>query len=102
MKEPKGPKAPSLATFQAITVALQFGATLAASVALGLVAGQWLDGQLGTNFVFTLIGVFLGLGATSVSTVRTYRGLLRRIEDEERRQATTTADDLANGDHFER
>jgi F0F1-type ATP synthase assembly protein I len=102
VKERTGPKAPRLTTIQALTVASQFGVTLSVSVALGLFAGQWLDGQLGTTVVFTFIGVFLGLGTSCVSMVRTYRVLLRRIENEEQRQATTTAEDLANGDHFER
>jgi F0F1-type ATP synthase assembly protein I len=69
-----------MTTFQALAVASQFGITLAVSVVLGYFAGHWLDDRLGTNFIFTLAGVLLGLVAASVNTVRLYRAMLRKTE----------------------
>src|SRR5918911_135707 len=56
---------PTVTTVQALAVASQFGITLAVSVVLGYLAGQWLDGRLNTGIIFTLIGVLLGLVAES-------------------------------------
>ena len=67
-------------TFQALAVASQFGITLAVSVVLGYFAGHWLDDRLGTNFIFTLVGVLLGLVAAATNTVRLYRAMLRKNE----------------------
>src|SRR5688500_13698155 len=95
------PKAPSLTTVQALTIASQFGVTLAVAVALGLFAGQWLDSRLGTAIVFTLIGVFLGLGTAVTSTVGIYRAFLRRSAASRGGGRTTESAtvSLANDDH---
>jgi ATP synthase protein I len=77
-----GPKWPGLTTAQSLAVASQFGVSLAVGVALGLVAGQWLDGQMHTGYVFTLIGVFAGLILGSSSIVVLYRATLRSSERE--------------------
>jgi ATP synthase protein I len=77
-----GPKWPGLSTAQSLAVASQFGVSLAVGVALGLVAGQWLDGQMHTGYVFTLIGVFAGLILGSSSIVVLYRATLRSSERE--------------------
>src|SRR6185437_6045053 len=58
---PTGLKWPGLTTAQSLAVASQFGLSLAVAVALGLVGGQWLDGQTHTGLLFTLIGVLTGL-----------------------------------------
>ncbi len=79
-----GGGASRITTVQALAVASQFGVTLAVSVGVGLFAGQWLDGQLHTSFVFTLIGVLLGLVLAASSTVRMYRAVLRRSASDER------------------
>lgn len=76
-----GQRPPGLSTFEALTVASQFGVTLAVAVGLGLFVGQWLDSRLGTRVVFTLIGVFLGLATAVTSTVSIYRLFLRRKEE---------------------
>jgi F0F1-type ATP synthase assembly protein I len=73
-------KGPSLSTLQALAVASQFGITLAVSVVLGIMAGQWLDGRLNTGYIFTLIGVLLGLAGAAASSVRLYKAALRRSE----------------------
>ncbi|HEY0581148.1 MAG TPA: AtpZ/AtpI family protein [Chloroflexota bacterium] len=67
-------------TFQALAVASQFGITLAVSVVLGYFGGHWLDDRLGTNFIFILVGVLLGLVAAATNTVRLYRAMLRKNE----------------------
>ena len=76
---------PGLNTFQAVTVGASFGGSLGVLVAAGVIAGQWLDSQLGTSIVFTLIGVVLGFATAVTSTVRLYQALLRRSEQEWRR-----------------
>ena len=55
---------------------------MAVSVVLGYFAGHWLDERLGTNFIFTLVGVMFGLVAAATNTVRLYRAMLRKNEAE--------------------
>jgi hypothetical protein len=42
-----------------------------------LVAARWLDGQIHTGMLFTLIGVFTGLVAGITSIVALYQATLR-------------------------
>src|SRR5437764_14080770 len=77
-----GLKRPGLTTAQSLAVASQFGVALAVGVGLGLVAGQWLDGQVQTGPLFTLIGVFAGLILGMSSIVALYRATLRSSERE--------------------
>ena len=42
---------------------LGLGTTLAVTVLVGLGAGYWLDGRLGTRPVFLLLGGAFGIGA---------------------------------------
>jgi ATP synthase protein I len=93
----KGPA--GLTTFQSLAVASQFGITLAVSVVLGVLVGQWLDNRLGTGFVFTLIGVLLGLVAAATSTVQLFRARLRQNEaDWHARTTRSVRDDPAHDD----
>ncbi len=69
---------PTVTTVQALAVASQFGITLAVSVVLGYFAGHWLDDRLNTAFIFTLIGVLLGLVGSVINTVRLYREVMRK------------------------
>ena len=73
---------PTVTTVQALAVASQFGITLAVSVVLGYLAGHWLDDRLNTGIIFSLIGVLLGLVGSVINTVRLYRALMRKLNDE--------------------
>jgi uncharacterized membrane protein YeaQ/YmgE (transglycosylase-associated protein family) len=88
---------PSVSTFQSLTVASQFGITLAVAVVLGYFAGQWLDGSLKTGIIFTLIGVLLGLVGASISTVRLYQAMLRKHELEKHAQTTESTRSATDG-----
>ena len=46
------------------------GIQFAAAIIIFLFAGQWLDGRLGTNGVFTIAGVFVGGGGAFYSLYR--------------------------------
>jgi F0F1-type ATP synthase assembly protein I len=83
----RGPKWPGLTTAQSLAVASQFGVSLAVGVGLGLLAGQWLDAQAHTGFLFTLIGVFTGLVVGITSIVALYRATLRSSELEWRAES---------------
>jgi F0F1-type ATP synthase assembly protein I len=76
------PKWPGLTTIQSLAVASQFGVSLAIGVGLGVFVGQWLDGQLHTSLVFTLIGAFAGLALAVTSIVMLFRATLRSSERE--------------------
>lgn len=73
-----GPNPPPLTPIQSLAIAGQFGVSLAIAVGLGLLVGHWLDAQLGTGIVLTLVGVLLGLVAASAGVVSVYRGALAR------------------------
>ena len=77
-----GVKWPGLTTAQSLAVASQFGVSLAVGVGLGLLAGQWLDVQVHSGLLFTLIGVIGGLVLGICSIVALYRATLRTSERE--------------------
>jgi F0F1-type ATP synthase assembly protein I len=64
-------------------VGLQF----AVAIVLFLFAGNWLDDQLGTNGLFTILGVFVGGGAAFYNMYRKITAAQRR-DDEERARAS--------------
>src|SRR5215216_3383370 len=79
---PTGLKWPGLTTAQSLAVASQFGLSLAVAVGLGLIGGQWLDGQAHTGLLFTLLGVLAGLILGVSSIVALYRATLHSSERE--------------------
>jgi len=62
-------------------VGLQF----AAAIVLFLFAGQWIDNKVGTNGLFTIVGVFVGGAAAFYNMYRKITAAQRR-DDEERKQ----------------
>ena len=77
-RSPLDPQRSTIGILQSVAVASYFGASLAISVVLGALVGQWLDGHFNTGYIFTLIGVLLGLVAATTSGVRVYQATLRR------------------------
>ena len=62
------------------------GLEIVLSVMIGLFAGRWADGRLGTEPWLTVLGFFFGLGAAIKSLVRTTRemqAITRREEQEQ-------------------
>ncbi len=57
------------------------GLELAFSILLGYLAGDWLDGRLGTAPWLTLVMVGVGAGAGFLSLYRALRRLMRDSED---------------------
>ncbi|OGO05369.1 MAG: hypothetical protein A2Y91_07690 [Chloroflexi bacterium RBG_13_54_8] len=55
----------------------------------GIWGGLWLDRKLGTSIIFTLLGLFLGLGVAVIGTYRMISPLIReqqgRNKDKETR-----------------
>ena len=59
------------------------GIQFALAIVVFLFAGQWLDGRLGTNGVFTIAGVFVGGAGAFYSMYRKITAAQKR-DDEER------------------
>ena len=97
-RSPLDRQRPTISIVQSLAVASYFGVSLAISVVLGYLAGQWVDGRLNTGIIFTLIGVLLGLVASTYNTVRLYRALLRKVSADEAdsRAQTTESAHIAN------
>jgi hypothetical protein len=69
---------PNLRPLEALGVVTQFGVTCAVAVALGFLLGQWLDGLLGTGYVFSLIGALGGMISAVTGTFQLLKVLARR------------------------
>ena len=54
------------------------------SVAGGIIGGVWLDKKLETSIVFTLVGLFLGLGVAFLGTYRMISPLLKEQQNKEK------------------
>ena len=64
MVEQKEPNKPNKSTgYEALVLITQLGLTLATPIVLGAVAGHWIDSKLGTNMIFLVILVVLGVAA---------------------------------------
>jgi F0F1-type ATP synthase assembly protein I len=62
-------------------VGLQF----AAAIVIFLFAGQWLDKKLGTDALFTIVGVFVGAGGAFYNMYRKITAAQKR-DDESRKR----------------
>ena len=58
----------------------EIGISLLVTTLLGVFAGRWVDGQLGTNPVFTMIGFFIGAGAGTIFIIRLVSRFLKTLE----------------------
>jgi F0F1-type ATP synthase assembly protein I len=63
------------------------GIQFAVAIVVFLFAGNWLDDQLRTNGLFTILGVFVGGGAAFYNMYRKITAAQRR-DDEERSRAS--------------
>ena len=66
---------------------LGIGWYIGISIAGGIGGGLWLDNKLGTSILFTLVGLFLGLGVAVLGSYHMISPLLReqRNKDKESR-----------------
>jgi F0F1-type ATP synthase assembly protein I len=60
------------------------GIQFALAILLFLYVGQWIDKRVGTNGLFTILGVFVGAGAAFYSMYRKVSAAQKQ-DDEERR-----------------
>ncbi|HXI45333.1 MAG TPA: AtpZ/AtpI family protein [Candidatus Acidoferrales bacterium] len=58
----------------------EIGASLLVTTLLGVLAGRWVDQQLGTLPVFVIIGFLLGAGSGTVMIYRLVSRFLKTIE----------------------
>jgi len=58
----------------------EIGFSLLVLTLIGAFAGRWVDGQLGTNPLFVMIGFFVGAGAGTVIIVRLVSRFLKSFE----------------------
>lgn len=63
----------NLSTVQALLIVSQIGFAFAAAVAVGLLAGGWLDSALHTSPIFVVLGALAGTGAGIASAVQLAR-----------------------------
>jgi F0F1-type ATP synthase assembly protein I len=61
------------------------GLQYAISILLFLLAGQWIDGKLGTEPLFLIVFVFLGAGGSFYSIYRKLMEQQRRDQERKRR-----------------
>ena len=54
---------------------------IALCIAGGILGGLWLDSHFGTSIIFTLAGIFLGLGVAALGTYRMIEPLIREQND---------------------
>src|SRR5258705_12241977 len=81
-KRPHQSSSKSLSGADFAGVGMQF----AVAIIVFLFAGQWLDNRLGTNGLFTIVGVFVGAGGAFYVMYRKITAAQKR-DDEERQKA---------------
>lgn len=60
---------------------LEVGWFVGIAIVAGVLGGQWLDNKLGTQPLFAIIGLFLGLATAVVGAARMIRPLLKNGND---------------------
>jgi len=63
------------------------GIQFAVAIIVFLFAGQWLDKRVGTNGLFTIVGVFVGGGAAFYNMYRKITAAQRRDDNERLRDS---------------
>ena len=58
----------------------EIGIVLLVTTLIGVLAGYWADGQLGTNPIFLLIGFFAGAGTGTLMIYRLVTRFLKTIK----------------------
>jgi len=58
----------------------EIGLSLLVTTLIGVLAGYWVDGQLGTLPIFLIIGFFIGAGAGTLMIYRLVSRFLKTIE----------------------
>jgi hypothetical protein len=58
----------------------EIGVTLLVTTLLGTLAGHWLDGRLGTNPIFAMLGFLAGAGTGTYGIYRLVSRFLATIE----------------------
>lgn len=66
----------NLTVWQAVLVASQLGFVMATTVALGLIAGWYLDSLMHTSPTLTMVGALMGLASGLYSCVQIIRSTL--------------------------
>jgi F0F1-type ATP synthase assembly protein I len=72
------------------------GMQFALAIIVFLFAGQWLDNRLGTNGLFTIVGVFIGAGAAFYSM---YRKISAAQKDDDAKRAASRRGNDADKTH---
>ncbi len=60
------------------------GLTFAIAALLGFFGGRWLDGEIGTSPLFTLVGAFLGGAGGFINLIRSLNRIQREREEKEK------------------
>ncbi len=58
----------------------EIGLSLLVTTLIGALAGHWVDGQLGTNPLFVIIGFFVGAGLGTVIIIRLVSRFLKALD----------------------
>jgi F0F1-type ATP synthase assembly protein I len=58
----------------------EIGMVLLVTTLLGVAAGSWIDQQLGTKWVFVLVGFLAGAGLGAYSIYRLVTRFLKRLD----------------------
>lgn len=68
----------NLSTWEALGVVTQFGVTVAVTVAVGFLLGNWIDRQIGSGILFSLILAVGGMISAVMSTLQLLKFASRR------------------------
>ena len=65
-------------SLEALTLITQLGLTIAIPIVLGVAAGHWIDGKLGTGMVFSLILLIIGIAGGITGAYRLVAAVVKR------------------------